>query len=91
MGKLNVTIMRYLTGEDFRVLTSVSAPNQQTCIPNLTFQIEMGMKNHELVPGPMAASIANLQHGGAHKLLRELCKHGLLSYERGRKCESKSG
>ncbi|XP_044269490.1 serine/threonine-protein kinase RIO2 [Tribolium madens] len=69
MGKLNVTIMRYLTGEDFRVLTA----------------IEMGMKNHELVPGPMAASIANLQHGGVHKLLRDLCKHGLLSYERGRK------
>lgn len=48
MGKLNVSMMRYLTHEDFRVLTA----------------IEMGMKNHELVPGPMAASIANLQHGG---------------------------
>ncbi|XP_018575434.1 serine/threonine-protein kinase rio2 [Anoplophora glabripennis] len=69
MGKLNVSIMRYLTPEDFRVLTA----------------IEMGMKNHELVPAPMAASIANLQHGGVHKLLRELCKHRLLSYERGKK------
>ncbi|CAH0561288.1 unnamed protein product [Brassicogethes aeneus] len=69
MGKLDVAIMRYLTPEDFRVLTA----------------IEMGMKNHELVPGPMAASIANLQHGGAHKLLRDLCKHRLLSYERGKK------
>lgn len=46
----------------------------------------MGMKNHELVPGALAASIANLQAGGVHKLLRELCKHKLLSYERGRKC-----
>ncbi|XP_060533350.1 uncharacterized protein LOC132706187 [Cylas formicarius] len=69
MGKLNVTLMRYLTPEDFRVLVA----------------IEMGMKNHELVPGPMAASIANLQHGGVHKLLRELCKHKLLSYERGKR------
>ncbi|KAG5886295.1 hypothetical protein JTB14_001514 [Gonioctena quinquepunctata] len=69
MGKLNVAIMRYLTPEDFRVLTA----------------IEMGMKNHELVPGPLVASIANLQHGGVHKLLRELCKHRLLSYERGKK------
>lgn len=69
MGKLNVTVMRYLTPEDFRVLTAV----------------EMGMKNHELVPGPMVASIASLQHGGVHKLLRELCKHRLLSYERGKK------
>ncbi|RZF46322.1 hypothetical protein LSTR_LSTR010177 [Laodelphax striatellus] len=68
MGKLNVTILRYLSKEDFRVLTA----------------IEMGMKNHELVPGSLAASIANLRHGGVHKLLRELCKHRLLSYERGK-------
>ena len=33
MGKLNVTMLRYLSKEDFRVLTAV----------------EMGMKNHELV------------------------------------------
>lgn len=46
------------------------------------------MKNHELVPGALAASIANLKAGGVHKLLRELCKHKLLSYERGRKCKS---
>lgn len=45
----------------------------------------MGMKNHELVPGPLAASIANLRTGGVHKLLRELCKHKLLTYERGKK------
>uniref|UniRef100_A0A1B6CY58 Serine/threonine-protein kinase RIO2 n=1 Tax=Clastoptera arizonana TaxID=38151 RepID=A0A1B6CY58_9HEMI len=68
MGKLNVNMLRYLTREDFRVLTA----------------IEMGMKNHELVPGALAASIANLRHGGVHKLLRELCKHRLLSYERGK-------
>lgn len=45
------------------------------------------MKNHELVPASLAASIANLKSGGVHKLLRELCKHKLLSYERGRKCK----
>jgi len=67
MGKLNVNMLRYLTREDFRVLTAV----------------EMGMKNHELVPGSLIACIANLRHGGVHKLLRELCKHRLLSYERG--------
>ncbi|EDX14387.1 serine/threonine-protein kinase RIO2 [Drosophila simulans] len=69
MGKLNVTVLRYLTKEDFRVLTA----------------IEMGMKNHELVPGPLAAAIANLKSGGVHKLLKELCKHKLLAYERGKK------
>ncbi|XP_063215631.1 serine/threonine-protein kinase RIO2 isoform X2 [Bacillus rossius redtenbacheri] len=46
--------------------------------------IEMGMKNHEVVPASLAASIANLRHGGVHKLLKELCKHRLLSYERGK-------
>ncbi|XP_065333948.1 serine/threonine-protein kinase RIO2 [Cloeon dipterum] len=67
MGKLNVTMLRYLTKEDFRILTGV----------------EMGMKNHELVPAALVASIANLRHGGAHKVMKELCKHKLLSYERG--------
>lgn len=47
----------------------------------------MGMKNHELVTGSLAASIANLKAGGVHKLLKELCKHKLLSYERGKKCK----
>ncbi|KAJ2949369.1 hypothetical protein O0L34_g15282 [Tuta absoluta] len=68
MGKLDVAILRYLTPEDFRVLTAV----------------EMGMKNHELVPGSLVASIANLRHGGVHKLMKELCRHRLLSYERGK-------
>ncbi|XP_047505778.1 serine/threonine-protein kinase RIO2 [Pieris napi] len=68
MGKLDVAMLRYLTGEDFRVLTAV----------------EMGMKNHELVPGSLVASIANLRHGGVHKLMKDLCKHRLLTYERGK-------
>jgi len=71
MGKLNVSMLRYLTKEDFRVLTAV----------------EMGMKNHELVPGALIASIACLRHGGVHKLLKELSKHRLLSYERGNRCD----
>jgi len=50
-------------------------------------QIEMGMKNHELVPATLAASIANLHHGGVHKILKDLCKHRLLSYERGKHCK----
>uniref|UniRef100_A0A023GCV8 Serine/threonine-protein kinase RIO2 n=1 Tax=Amblyomma triste TaxID=251400 RepID=A0A023GCV8_AMBTT len=69
MGKLNLTMLRYMSSEDFRVLTAV----------------EMGMKNHELVPGALVASIANLKHGGCHKHLRELCKQKLLSYERGKR------
>ncbi|KAJ8672713.1 hypothetical protein QAD02_003973 [Eretmocerus hayati] len=71
MGKLDVQVMRYLSKEDFRVLTA----------------IEMGMKNHELVPMTLLAQIANLHHGGLHKLLKDLCKHRLLSYEAGKRYE----
>lgn len=66
MGKLNVVMLRYLSREQFRVLTA----------------IEMGMKNHEIVPASLTASIASLKHGGCNKVLRELVKHKLLAYER---------
>nr|DBA23385.1 TPA: hypothetical protein GDO54_014301 [Pyxicephalus adspersus] len=42
----------------------------------------MGMKNHEIVPASLIASIASLKHGGCNKVLRELVKHKLISYER---------
>ncbi|KAM7025507.1 serine/threonine-protein kinase RIO2-like isoform 1-T1 [Acridotheres tristis] len=66
MGKLNVVMLRYLSREHFRVLTAV----------------EMGMKNHEIVPASLIASIASLKHGGCNKILRELAKHKLVAYER---------
>nr|XP_020648880.1 serine/threonine-protein kinase RIO2 [Pogona vitticeps] len=66
MGKLNVVLLRYLSRDHFRVLTAV----------------EMGMKNHEIVPASLIASIASLKHGGCNKTLRELAKHRLLAYER---------
>lgn len=69
MGKLNVAILRYLSHDDFRTLAAV----------------EMGMKNHELVPGPLIASIAKLKHGGCHKRLMELNRNKLISYERGKR------
>ncbi|KFV65626.1 Serine/threonine-protein kinase RIO2 [Dryobates pubescens] len=66
MGKLDVVMLRYLSRDHFRVLTAV----------------EMGMKNHEIVPASLIASIASLKHGGCNKILRELVKHKLLAYER---------
>jgi len=65
MGKLDVTMLKYMSKEEFRVLTSV----------------EMGMKNHEVVPTELLAQIASLKHGGVHKLLRGLVKNKLVSYE----------
>lgn len=44
-------------------------------------QVEMGMKNHEVVPANLVASIAGLKHGGCHKILRQLVQHKLLCYE----------
>ncbi|XP_026310075.1 serine/threonine-protein kinase RIO2 isoform X1 [Piliocolobus tephrosceles] len=66
MGKVNVAKLRYMSRDDFRVLTAV----------------EMGMKNHEIVPGSLIASIASLKHGGCNKILRELVKHKLIAWER---------
>ncbi|KAK7116085.1 uncharacterized protein [Littorina saxatilis] len=67
MGKLKVNNFQKMAKEDFRVLTAV----------------EMGMKNHELVPSPLVAAIAQLRGGGCHKVLKNLCRMKLLAYERG--------
>ena len=64
MGKLNVSMLRYLTKEDYRVLTAV----------------EMGMKNHELVPASLIASIASLRGGGVHKILKVHTMHTDLTF-----------
>lgn len=56
MGKLSVNLLRYLTKDQFRILVAV----------------EMGMKNHELVPPELIASIAQVRNG-VKKILRDLC------------------
>ncbi|CEI96038.1 Putative Atypical/RIO/RIO2 protein kinase [Rhizopus microsporus] len=45
--KLDAKALRYMSSEDFRVLTAV----------------EMGSKNHEVVPTSLIAQIAQLRHG----------------------------
>lgn len=66
MVKLDVSVLRYLTREHFRVLTA----------------IEMGMKNHELVPTQLINSIAQLKHGGTTKAIAGVHKHKLVYHER---------
>lgn len=68
MVKLDATMLRYLTAEDFRVLTA----------------IEMGMKNHELVPGNLVQSISG-QRSGTAKRLNELTRNRLVVFERGKR------
>lgn len=63
--KLDVNVLRYLSKDDFRVLTAV----------------EMGMRNHEIVPAELIDRIASLRHGGTYKVLKNLLKHKLLHHD----------
>ena len=62
MGKLDAECMRHLSKEDFRVLVAV----------------EMGMKNHDVVPLEIIINIAKLRHGGAHRYLSNLHRFKLI-------------
>jgi RIO kinase 2 len=57
--------MRYLTKDEYRVLTAV----------------EMGMRNHELVPLELITSIAKLRHGGSSKIISNLLRYKLVAHE----------
>ncbi|KAI0348448.1 RIO1-domain-containing protein [Trametopsis cervina] len=61
--KLDATDLRYITSDEFRVLTAV----------------EMGSKNHEVVPTPLIAQISGLRNGGVNKLLGALAKRNLVA------------
>ncbi|KAK7463649.1 Serine/threonine-protein kinase rio2 [Stygiomarasmius scandens] len=61
--RLDATDLRYVTSDEFRVLTAV----------------EMGSKNHEVVPTPLIAQISGLRNGGVNKLIGSLAKRNLVS------------
>ncbi|KII93580.1 hypothetical protein PLICRDRAFT_171314 [Plicaturopsis crispa FD-325 SS-3] len=61
--KLDATDLRYVTSDEFRVLTAV----------------EMGSKNHEVVPTSLVAQISGLRNGGVNKLIGALAKRNLVS------------
>lgn len=63
--KLDVNALRYLSRDDFRVLTA----------------IEMGQRNHELVPTSLIDSIAGLKRGGTFVCLQNLHKNKLIHHE----------
>ena len=64
--KFDVQSLRYMSRDDFRVLVAV----------------EMGMRNHELVPLELIAAIANIRGGGAHKIIGELLRNILIVHEK---------
>ncbi|KAL9073340.1 MAG: hypothetical protein Q9161_002955 [Pseudevernia consocians] len=62
--KLDTKALRYLTTEDWRVLTAV----------------EMGSKNHEVVPTPLITQLSGLRGGsGVHKSISTLAKANLIA------------
>ncbi|EJT97928.1 RIO1-domain-containing protein, partial [Dacryopinax primogenitus] len=61
--KLDATDLRYITSDEFRVLTAT----------------EMGSKNHEVVPTPLIAQISGLRSGGVNKCIGNLAKRGLVA------------
>ena len=62
--KLDPDLIHYLTKEHFRVLIAV----------------EMGMKNHELVPVPLIESLAALKRSNCYKIIQFLLKHKLVMH-----------
>ncbi|CAI5995714.1 unnamed protein product [Closterium sp. NIES-65] len=63
--KFDVNALRYLSKDEFRVLTAV----------------EMGMRNHEIVPSELVERIASLKRGGAYKALSTLLRHKLVHHD----------
>ncbi|KAL9000144.1 MAG: hypothetical protein Q9169_001219 [Polycauliona sp. 2 TL-2023] len=62
--KLNTAHLRYLTPEDWRVLTAV----------------EQGSKNHEIVPTTLITKLSHLHSGsGAHRSISTLAKANLIA------------
>jgi RIO-like serine/threonine protein kinase len=47
----------------------------------------MGSKNHEVVPTSLIAQIAQLRHGGSHKIVGELAKRNLIARVQNAKCK----
>ena len=86
--KLDATDLRYVTSEEFRVLTAVSNNCCFCPFSKLKLQqVEMGSKNHEVVPNSLIAQIAGLRHGGVNKALGSLAKRNLVSKVQNSKCE----
>lgn len=65
MVKFDVSLLRFMEDEDFRVLTAM----------------EMAMRNHDVAPTALIERIAQLPHGGTKKRLRSLLKTKMIHHE----------
>ena len=62
--RFDLTALRYLNKDDFRVLTA----------------IEMGMRNHEIVPVDLIQSISKIRNTSVRRILANLLKHKLIKH-----------
>lgn len=62
--RLDLSSFKYLSHEDFRVLTA----------------IELGMRNHEIVPVSLINSIAKLKKTNVNRVIANLLKHKLIEH-----------
>ncbi|KAJ1933462.1 Serine/threonine-protein kinase rio2, partial [Kickxella alabastrina] len=63
--RLDAKALRYMSNDDFRVLTA----------------IEIGSRNHDIVPAPVIAQLSHLRGGGANKHISDLVKRKLIATE----------
>ena len=62
--RFDLTALKYLNKDDFRVLTA----------------IEMGMRNHEIVPVNLIQSISKIRNTSVRRILANLLKHKLIKH-----------
>ena len=62
--RFDLTALKYLNKDDFRVLTA----------------IEMGMRNHEIVPVELIQSISKIRNTSVRRILANLLKHKLIKH-----------
>lgn len=89
--KFDITALRYMSKVCFLILRMlyhflelIHFHLRQDELRTLV-AVEQGMKNHELVPTELIASIAGLKHGGAHKCISVLLRNKLVKHDR-KKC-----
>jgi RIO kinase 2 len=84
--KLDATDLRYITADEFRVLTAVRCRRKVIATAD-TVQVEIGSKNHEVVPSALITEISCIKGGGVNKLMGQLAKRGLIARVQNTKCE----
>jgi RIO kinase 2 len=55
-------------------------------MPSSSLQVEIGSKNHEVVPSTLIAQISGLRNGGVNKTLGILAKRNLVAKVQNSKC-----